>query len=936
MRWLLVLLLALSVGAADAQIRRPPYPAFHSGLQFFGSAVTYLGPWWDDGSATQGRTASQSLNANTFNGLTWVGNGGATTNVNPIGISASATSTFGAFRGSQGTTPNQTFTYINTPSSNDKWVVRGLALSATTSFGSAPADFLLPATCCVSGSNVWSYVDAEQAALGAGSIIPKFVLANAASTSASTIGSPAPSAGQINTIAGDNLRLSYYPCNSNTCQDMILNGQIVKVGGVVSGLGFALTNYNFGWRGDMPSTPNKYNYIGVCDPATQACVSLVAPSHIVAVDLNGDLTPHFLGTYTQSALGGLTYSLYDGTTGLVISGFSGLTATLDSTSGTPIPGTTATGSVTTTVLTLATMNDQGAFFHIGDVISGTGITAGTYITSLGTALGGIGTYNLSASSSATGSITVTSTPPTQPGTLYRAHGTKILKANIPASFYYKVCRSDITAGQPESCARSPVLFAGYAHMGMGQSIIQQAYSANLDYDVSFGSNKLYDVDGGWTDSGSSGAKTSAYEVRAIPLNTSHTFTTPPGSALFNYMGAWATATSNPNMVFLKGGIGGTTAYQRAQPGSSALLGIENAIDLAGGDVTDGLDSSGTFDAGTSCPGCTTDYSSSLDTFYSDIDTYVGHQFPVTLLLLGTTQGVASGGRPPYDTIRRIQYNKGTAGGFYCYGLGLAEITHATGDAYHSTPQGWAEEWRRGGLSKLNCALGGTTYLRGLYITSATTPTSSTLAVVFSAPNSAGASVNNPGNTTYGPDQGLNFGTITGGGVVTNALGTLNATGTPVCTGTTTVTCTFTFSGTPFASDKAMVTGPRGSDPFNPANDSTIDNSGATNKDYWADGMGALMATYPSTAVFTGTVSGTALTVSAVASGTIAIGQWITYPGTTRSLLITAGSGTAWTILQSLTIATPTVFTAAEPMVAVQTYFNPAGLPDGSQDFITTP
>jgi hypothetical protein len=64
-----------------------------------------------------------------------------------------------------------------------------------------------------------------------------------------------------------------------------------------------------------------------------------------------------------------------------------------------------TGSVTGTVLTVTAVT-SGKLFP-GRAISGTGITAGTIITSLGTGTGGTGTYNLSASSAATGSITVT-------------------------------------------------------------------------------------------------------------------------------------------------------------------------------------------------------------------------------------------------------------------------------------------------------------------------------------------------------------------------------------------------------------------------------------------------------------------------------------------------------------------------------------------------
>lgn len=77
-------------------------------------------------------------------------------------------------------------------------------------------------------------------------------------------------------------------------------------------------------------------------------------------------------------------------------------------------GSSVTGSVSGTVLTVSAIA-SGAI-SVGQVISGLGITTGSAITSLGTAFGGngnnaLGTYNLSLSSTATGSITITSYQP---------------------------------------------------------------------------------------------------------------------------------------------------------------------------------------------------------------------------------------------------------------------------------------------------------------------------------------------------------------------------------------------------------------------------------------------------------------------------------------------------------------------------------------------
>ena len=62
---------------------------------------------------------------------------------------------------------------------------------------------------------------------------------------------------------------------------------------------------------------------------------------------------------------------------------------------------------------------------------------------------------------------------------------------------------------------------------------------------------------------------------------------------------------------------------------------------------------------------------------------------------------------------------------------------------------------------------------------------------------------------------------------------------------------------------------------------------------------------PASAVFQGTISGTTLTVTLLLSGTIAVGQSLFGIGISNQTVITAGSGTSWTINQSHTI-TPAI------------------------------
>jgi len=66
---------------------------------------------------------------------------------------------------------------------------------------------------------------------------------------------------------------------------------------------------------------------------------------------------------------------------------------------------TFTGSQATTVLTVTALLN-GAPLQVGMFINGTSVTAGTFITSFGTGIGGIGTYNVNNSATATSTTMV--------------------------------------------------------------------------------------------------------------------------------------------------------------------------------------------------------------------------------------------------------------------------------------------------------------------------------------------------------------------------------------------------------------------------------------------------------------------------------------------------------------------------------------------------
>jgi hypothetical protein len=104
-------------------------------------------------------------------------------------------------------------------------------------------------------------------------------------------------------------------------------------------------------------------------------------------------------TFTGSISGTvLNLSAAAGTNTTVVPGMSvtGTGVTAGTTVTAAIPSGVVIGTISGTVLTVTAV--LSASVVVGQVVSGTSVTAGTTITSLGTGTGGVGTYNLSASS----------------------------------------------------------------------------------------------------------------------------------------------------------------------------------------------------------------------------------------------------------------------------------------------------------------------------------------------------------------------------------------------------------------------------------------------------------------------------------------------------------------------------------------------------------
>ena len=187
---------------------------------------------------------------------------------------------------------------------------------------------------------------------------------------------------------------------------------------VTNGTGALLNNYNFS---ALTFTP-----------------SLAAPGTSGAFLDTGNATTRFndefipvdpAKTYTISIQmrqteGGRYYGTVSGTTLTVTEMVGGTIAVGQAIRGAGVNECVATGSMSGTVLTITAVTS--GTLNAGDAVYGSNVTAGTYITSLGTGTGGTGTYNINNSQTVASQTMYTKTRITAAGTGIGGLGTYTL------------------------------------------------------------------------------------------------------------------------------------------------------------------------------------------------------------------------------------------------------------------------------------------------------------------------------------------------------------------------------------------------------------------------------------------------------------------------------------------------------------------------------
>lgn len=234
------------------------------------------------------------------------------------------------------------------------------------------------------------------------------------------------------------------------------NTQLATTGFVAAAIGgvpITLTN----WAFSETTTTQALSSMTVASPTVITVATAPANGTAVSFSVSG------AGVLPTGVTADAAYYVFNRTS---------TTYNLSTTAGTSLAatmtaGATLTGSIAGTTLTVTAV--ASGLITIGQVISGTGVTAGTSITALGTGVGGVGTYTVSASQTvASTTITAVATPgvvtvATAPsnGNIVSFSTTGTLPTGIVAgTSYYVVNRTSTTFQISATSGGTAINFSG--------------------------------------------------------------------------------------------------------------------------------------------------------------------------------------------------------------------------------------------------------------------------------------------------------------------------------------------------------------------------------------------------------------------------------------------------------------------------------------------
>jgi len=375
----------------------------------------------------------------------------------------------------------------------------------------------------------------------------------------------------------------------------------------------------------------------------------------------------------------------------------------------------------------------------------------------------------------------------------------IASASLPSSFYARVRRSGLAASA-SAYAFTPNMMAGEVIATYGQSLMQQMWSQTAGITLTRPANA-------WMVDGSTAAANSAVTSEIL----ARVNTVPNNSPIALLAKTIMDGISSPPLSIIRGGVGGTFVRERI-PGTATFTALELGIRRAGGNLSVLIDAGGHYDHSAAERA---NYAANMDLIVARIEEIVGHPIKVVLTPVGA---IWNGNDADLEAMRRLQWQMTQdQPSRYYLGPYTMDLQHV--DLYHlvitGDPSPYAEQARR--MGKMVLAMKGVagSDRNGPKLVSVVKNSSSQITVTFDLNGASGLELV---NTAYASDfrGGLRF------AAASSFASPLSPTGATInAVSGTTQSVTYTFSGTPFASSSAYVSGPYGSQPFNPTNDTTI-------------------------------------------------------------------------------------------------------------------